>query len=60
MCYECVQLVGVMSVLSKIRAHNDLGHPLCSNIRDGDWMCEYVANRLKAHSDTKNVKMYAI
>lgn len=44
-----------MSILSKIRAGNDLGHALCSNIRDGDWMCEYIANRLKAHPSTERL-----
>jgi len=50
-----VVAIGVMSVLSKIRAKNDLGHPLCNNLRDGNWMCDYIVNRLKAFPGTKNV-----
>ncbi|CAL1548001.1 unnamed protein product [Lymnaea stagnalis] len=41
---------GVLSLLSEIRPKNELGHPLCGNLRDGDWLPEYIANRLKPHS----------
>ena len=44
-----------MSILSKIRGSDNLGHPLCDNLRNGDWMPQYMANRLKAHSRTKKV-----
>ena len=53
-----VMVTGVMSVLSKIRAINDLGHPLCNNLRNGNWMCDYIVNRLKAFPGTKNVCSY--
>lgn len=29
---------GFDSVLSVIGPNNDLGHPLCSNLREGNWM----------------------
>ena len=44
-----------MSVLADIRNKNDLGHPLCQNLREGDWMPGYVANRLKINPATKQV-----
>lgn len=44
-----------MSILSKTRACNDLGHPLFENIRSGDWMLNYIADRLKPHPGTKDV-----
>lgn len=43
-------LAGLMSVLADIRPTNDLGHPLCANLREGDWLIDFVSNRLK-HRD---------
>jgi Central domain of human glycogen debranching enzyme len=48
-------LAGVMSILNKIRASNDLGHPLCDNLRRGDWLLDYIANRLLKHPGTMKV-----
>lgn len=39
---------GLISVMAEIRPKNDLGHPLCDNLRQGDWMMEYVSDRLLA------------
>ncbi|XP_071341644.1 glycogen debranching enzyme-like isoform X2 [Trachinotus anak] len=41
-------LQGLMSVMAEIRPKNDLSHPLCDNLRQGDWMMDYVSNRLLA------------
>ncbi|KAM6918647.1 glycogen debranching enzyme [Xenentodon cancila] len=40
-------LQGLISVFAEIRPKNDLGHPLCANLREGDWLIDYVCNRLK-------------
>ncbi|XP_024124713.1 glycogen debranching enzyme isoform X1 [Oryzias melastigma] len=39
-------LQGLMSVLANIRSSNDLGHPLCANLREGDWLIDFVFKRL--------------
>lgn len=46
-------LQGFMSVLTPIIKNNDLGHPLCDNLRAGLWTLEYTINRLK-----KYLKLY--
>jgi glycogen debranching enzyme len=40
-------LQGFLSLLSNIRPNNDLGHPLCNNLRQGNWMIDYISHRLK-------------
>ncbi|KAI8971904.1 glycogen debranching enzyme [Mycotypha africana] len=42
-------LQGFMSVLDKIIMDNDLGHPLCDNLRAGLWALDYTINRLKKY-----------
>ncbi|OBZ85799.1 Glycogen debranching enzyme, partial [Choanephora cucurbitarum] len=42
-------LQGFMSVLNSIIANNDLGHPLCDNLRAGPWALEYTVNRLREY-----------
>ncbi|CAD5115909.1 DgyrCDS4843 [Dimorphilus gyrociliatus] len=46
-------LQGILSILNEIRPKNDLGHPLCNNIREGNWLLEYSCSRLIRHEETK-------
>ena len=52
-------LQGPMSILEKIRLHNQLRHPLVLNLKQGDWLVKYIANRLKVHPNTKQVSFFA-
>jgi glycogen debranching enzyme len=40
-------LQGWWSVLQNIVKYNDLGHPLCNHLRDGQWSLDYVVGRLE-------------
>ncbi|XP_060552915.1 glycogen debranching enzyme-like isoform X1 [Ruditapes philippinarum] len=51
-------LRGVTTVLGQVRSQNDLGHPLCCNLRDGDWLPSYIANRLLVYPGTKNLGVW--
>ena len=42
-------------MMSSIRTNNDLGHPLCHNLREGDWLMGYTAQRLMRFEGTKKV-----
>jgi len=53
----CDDMSGMMSVLQHRRAFNDLGHPLCDNLRQGNWLMEYTANRLIAYPATNAVRL---
>ncbi|XP_011685016.1 PREDICTED: glycogen debranching enzyme isoform X2 [Wasmannia auropunctata] len=46
-------LQGIVSLLADIRPNNDLGHPLCANLRQGNWLIDYVWQRLKEDDGTK-------
>lgn len=45
-------LQGLMSVLSEVRSKNDLGHPMCDNLRAGDWLMDYIVARLAQETST--------
>ncbi|CAG2116623.1 unnamed protein product [Medioppia subpectinata] len=45
-------IASVIYYLRHIRTENDLGHPLCGNLRDGNWLMDYIVNRLKKNSKT--------
>lgn len=44
---------GVVSMMTAIRDNNDLGHPLCDNLRSGDWLPSYIVNRLCMRQSTR-------
>lgn len=48
-------LQGFMSLLENIRPNNDLGHPMCGNLRDGNWMTDYIWQRLQLDEGTRDL-----
>lgn len=40
-------LQGWWSVLRDVVEKNDLGHPICNHLRNGQWALDYIINRLK-------------
>ena len=40
-------LQGWWSVLEPIVRHNDLGHPLCNHLRQGQWAMDFVVGRIE-------------
>ena len=42
-------------MMNDLRPTNDLGHPLCENLRNGPWLPDYVINRLLVHEGTIEV-----
>ena len=50
-------LAGLHYVMEEAVASDDLGHPLCENIRNGNWLVDYSINRLKLHQNTHQVTM---
>ncbi|CAI5441641.1 unnamed protein product [Caenorhabditis angaria] len=48
-------LQGLIPILDKIRDNNDLGHPVCQNLRDGTWICDYIIGRLQKYQGLENL-----
>lgn len=48
---------GFISVLDTVTSNNDLGHPLCANLRDGFWIIDYICERLKC-TEFRNTPLY--
>jgi len=45
-------LMGIALPMQQIKSENDLGHPICKNLRDGDWLLRYISGRLERYEDT--------
>ena len=44
---------GLMFHWRQIRSSNDLGHPICNNLRAGNWLPSYISSRLLRKESTK-------
>ena len=52
-------LQGFMTLLSEIRPINDLGNWLPSNLRNGDWLLDYIVSRLKRENASDACKKFS-
>lgn len=48
---------GFISVFDTVVPNNDLGHPLCTNLRNGFWIIDYICGRLK-RKEFENFPIY--
>ncbi|CAF4096790.1 unnamed protein product, partial [Rotaria magnacalcarata] len=48
-------LQAIITILDQIRLFNQLKHPLVLNLKQGNWLMNYIANRLKIYSNTKQL-----
>ena len=52
-------LQGWWSVLKNVIYHNDLGHPICNHLRDGQWALNYITDRLEDLMEKEGYKSLA-
>ncbi|KAI6179311.1 Glycogen debrancher [Aphelenchoides besseyi] len=48
-------LKGVEPIIRKIHGHNDLGHPVCGNLRGGSWLPDYLIGRIRRAPELSTV-----
>lgn len=46
-------LQGWWSVLKHVIRSNDLGHPICNHLRDGQWALDYIVSRLRRIAESE-------
>eukprot|EP01132_Coremiostelium_polycephalum_P009283 gene9283-11379_t len=49
---------GFVTILLRICQWNDLGHPLCNNLRAGNWIMDYIVGRLDQRPGLANIKRW--
>lgn len=49
---------GFVSVLTEITPNNDLGHPFCDNLRQGNWMIDYLHQRIASNERTAELSKW--
>ncbi|XP_076807276.1 glycogen debranching enzyme-like [Clavelina lepadiformis] len=45
-------IAGIAFPIARIRDGNDVGHPICTNLREGNWLMDYISMRLQKHKET--------
>jgi glycogen debranching enzyme len=52
-------LAGLFPLLDQLREKDDLGHPLFDNLRAGDWLLEFITNRLQQYATSSIIVPYS-
>ncbi|KHN98954.1 glycogen debranching enzyme [Metarhizium album ARSEF 1941] len=52
-------LQGWWSLMKRIIRENDLAHPLCQNLRQGNWSLDYILGRVQRMSETEGNEQLA-
>jgi len=51
--------LGIYSLLEVVRnSDENLGHPLCKNLRENDWLINHIIDRMKRRSSTVKVGIH--
>ena len=48
-------LQGIVGILKTAKENNNLSHPICLNLNDGNWIMDYTTDRLKLRVGTEEV-----
>lgn len=48
-------IVSVLAIIHYIYKHNDVGHPLLNNMRNGRWLVDYHLNRIQRYTELYSI-----
>lgn len=51
-------IASIFQLLQDIRLRNEMGHPLFDNLRQGDWLMDYIINRLMKWSSMEKLEQW--
>lgn len=49
-------IASLFQLLETIREGNDMGHPLFDNLREGNWLMDFIVDRLSKYPQLKQIE----